>query len=30
MVQIKNWDPLVSRPALAMAVDQLLPRMGKK
>jgi hypothetical protein len=23
MVQMKNWDPLVSRPALAMAADQL-------
>jgi hypothetical protein len=29
MVQIKNWDPLVSRPALAMAGGQLLARMGK-
>ena len=23
MVQMKNWDPLVSRPALAMAGGQL-------
>jgi len=27
MVQMKNWDPLVSRPELAMAGDQLLTRM---
>ena len=27
MVQMKNWDPLVSRPALAIAFGQLSLKM---